>query len=122
MKTTTPILILALVGGYAACAGAAEDTRVHVHISCKTDNGKCMPPPPPAPPAPPVPPTPPAPPAPPPPPAIPEVPAAAHAACASKASGSALSWKLGEGETMSGVCVKRGGKMVFDLRSYELNS
>jgi hypothetical protein len=50
------------------------------------------------------------------------VPAAAHAACAGKPSGSTLTWKLGEGETMSGVCEKRGGRMEFDLRSYELNS
>ena len=99
------------------------DVHVHVEIHCKTFTGKCKPPPPP-----PVPPAPPAPPAPPGPdgergvpPAVPSVPAEAHAACANKAAGSALTWNLGEGEVMKGVCAKRNGKMVFVLRSYELN-
>jgi len=99
------------------------DEHVHVEIHCKTFTGKCKPPPPP-----PVPPAPPAPPAPPGPdgergvpPAVPSVPAEAHAACANKAAGSALTWNLGEGEVMKGVCAKRNGKMVFVLRSYELN-
>lgn len=110
-----------------------------------------VPPPPPAPPASPAPPAPralPAPPAPPaaalaavppappalqapalpppppqpPQPVIPEVPAQANAACAAKQPGSTLSWKLGEGETMGGVCVRQGGKMVFALRSYDLRN
>jgi hypothetical protein len=124
------------------------DEHVHVEFHCKTTTGKCPPPPaPPAPPAPPEPPAPPSPPAldvgdrgvppalppvpavpalphipaPPPPPKLPPVPAGAHAACANKAAGSALTWNLGEGEVMKGVCAKRNGKMVFVLRSYELN-
>jgi hypothetical protein len=60
-------------------------------------------------------------PAPPPPPKVPPIPAGAHAACASKAAGSALTWRLGEGEVMEGVCARKNGKMVFVLRSYELN-
>jgi hypothetical protein len=60
-------------------------------------------------------------PAPPPPPKLPPIPAAAHAACASKPAGSALTWRLGEGEVMEGVCAEKHGKMVFVLRSYELN-
>jgi hypothetical protein len=47
------------------------------------------------------------------------VPAAAHAACASRNPGASLTWTLGPGETMTGVCVKDGGKMVFSLREYE---
>jgi len=120
------------------------DEHVHVEIHCKTFTGKCKPPPPPpVPPAPPAPPAPPGPdgergvppavpsvpavpalpsiPEPPPPPKVPSVPAEAHAACANKAAGSALTWNLGEGEVMKGVCAKRNGKMVFVLRSYELN-
>ena len=58
---------------------------------------------------------------PPPPPKLPPIPAAAHAACASKPAGSALTWRLGEGEVMEGVCARKNGKMVFVLRSYELN-
>ena len=124
------------------------DVHVHVEIHCKTTTGKCKPPPPPpAPPAPPIPPAPPAPPdadtvergvppaippvpavpevapvpVPPPPPQLPSVPAEAHAACANKAAGSALTWNLGEGEMMKGVCAQRDGRMVFVLRSYELD-
>jgi hypothetical protein len=124
------------------------DEHVHVEFHCKTTTGKCPPPPaPPAPPAPPEPPAPPSPPAldvgdrgvppalppvpavpalphipaPPPPPKLPPVPAGAHAACANKAAGSALTWNLGEGEVMKGVCATRNGKMVFVLRSHELN-
>jgi hypothetical protein len=115
------------------------DEQVQVHIHCKTTTGKCKPPPaPPAPPAPPdpdadeqgvppaVPPVPavpavPAIPAPPPPPRLPPVPAAAHAACANKPAGSALAWDLGKGEVMHGVCTQRNGRMVFVLRSHELN-
>jgi hypothetical protein len=52
-------------------------------------------------------------------PKIPAVPAAAHAACASKTPGSALTWELRKGETMSGVCERREGKMRFALRSYD---
>jgi hypothetical protein len=143
-KTAAPILLLALLGA-AAPAHADDHKQVRIHIHCTKPSDKCpAPPTPPAPPAPPVPPAPPAPgadgagvppvppvppvpavpavPAPPPPPKIPDVPAAAHAACAGKPSGSALTWKLGVGETMSGVCEKRGGRMVFDLRSYELET
>jgi hypothetical protein len=57
----------------------------------------------------------------PPPPKLPPVPAAAHAACAARPAGSALTWNLGEGEVMKGICAKRDGKTVFVLRSYELN-
>jgi hypothetical protein len=95
------------------------DEHVHVEIHCKTTTGKCKPPPPP--PAPPAPPAPPVPPVPPPPPEVPPVPAEAHAACAHKAAGSALTWPLGEGEVMKGICANRNGKMVFVLRSHELN-
>jgi hypothetical protein len=74
-----------------------------VHPAAPRPRGPAVPPPPPAPP-------------------IPAVPTAAHAACAAKAPGSALNWKLGEGETMGGVCVRDGGKMVFALRSYDLRN
>ena len=66
----------------------------------------------------PLPPTPPAPAAPPAPPPLPEIPAAAHAACAGKANGSKLSFRPGPGETMSGLCDRVDGQMVFRLRSY----
>ena len=58
------------------------------------------------------------PPAPPAPPPLPEIPAAAHAACAGKANGSKLSFTPGPGETMSGLCERVDGRMVFQLRSY----
>jgi hypothetical protein len=125
-----------------------QDAHVSVSIHCKTDTGKCKAPP--APPAPPVPPAPPAPPSPvasdpgappagpglpaipampavppiptpPPPPKLPPVPAEAHAACAAKSTGTPLTWDLGGGEIMRGVCARQHGKMVFVLRSYELN-
>ena len=150
MKAATLGLLLGAVmlPALAQNTDEAADTHVHISIHCKTTTGKCKAPPvPPAPPAPPVPPAPPAPPAPdgheagvppalpaipavpgvppvpapPPPPKLPPVPAEAHAACAAKPAGSALTWNLGEGEVMKGVCAKRNGKTVFVLRSYELN-
>jgi hypothetical protein len=72
----------------------------------------------PAPPAPPAPPTPPAPPSPP---KLPPVPESAHADCATKKPGTRLSFTLKPGETMTGVCRKQGGRMVFSLREYELH-
>jgi hypothetical protein len=95
-----------------------------IHVQCNQANGKCVAPTPPVPPAvpiPPTPPTPPIPPAPPPPPPIPEVPDGAHAACASKAAGSTLTWTIRKGETMTGVCERENGKMVFQLRRYDLD-
>ncbi|MEH6435859.1 hypothetical protein V7778_12400, partial [Massilia sp. DD77] len=59
-----------------------------------------------------------APPAPPSPPPPPEVPDAAHAACADKASGSRLTWSPAAGETMTGICERRAGRMQFRLREY----
>jgi hypothetical protein len=59
-------------------------------------------------------------PAPPEPPKIPDVPAGAHAACASKAVGSSLTYTIKKGETMTGVCERENGKMVFQLRRYDL--
>jgi hypothetical protein len=118
MKTSAAILLFALLSS-AAGASLAE---VHVTIHCDANGGKCAPLPPPTPPAPPQPPAPPAlpaPPAVPAPPAIPDVPAAAHAACALKSPGSSLTWTLRQGETMTGVCIKDGGRMVFSLREYE---
>jgi len=111
---------------------AAGSSQAAVRIDCKpAKSGACIPPPaPPAPPtpptppggldmpAPPAPPAPPAIPAPPPPPPLPEIPEAAHAACAGKANGSKLTWILGPGETMRGLCEREGGRMVFQLRSY----
>lgn len=93
-------------------------------------DGRIVPPTPPAPPAPPTAPLPPvpaipampadipAPPAPPAPPPLPDIPAEAHAACASKTSGSTLRFTPGPGETMSGLCERVDGRMVFQLRSY----
>jgi hypothetical protein len=52
---------------------------------------------------------------------VPAVPAAAHAACAAKPAGSAMAWKLGEGEFLRGVCGRKNGRGVFTLRSYELD-
>ena len=129
---------LILVALFCATGAAATET---VRIDCKpAGSGPCATPP--APPAPPLPPTPavpaipaippipavaavpavpalPAP--PPPPPALPDVPDEAHAACAGKATGSKVSLRLGPRETMSGLCERVGGKMVFQLRSYRLN-
>ena len=125
MKTITllPATLFALLCGLGAQSSAQVSDQVHVQIHCKTDaSGQC--PPPPAPPAPPAPPTPPALPAPPPlppVPRIPAVPAEAHAACAAKAPGSALTWELRKGETMSGVCERHDGRMRFALRSYDLD-
>ncbi|WP_182989242.1 MULTISPECIES: hypothetical protein [unclassified Massilia] len=125
----------------------AATAQAAVHIECKgAKGGNCAlspPAPPPAPPAPPAPPVPhvsapgevappalpavpalpampamPAIPAPPPPPALPHVPAAAHAACAGKTAGSTVSLQPGPKESMSGVCEKAHGRMVFHLRSY----
>lgn len=115
-----PLVLIAL----SSAAGAVEAA---VRIDCRpAEAGPCA-----APPAPPAPPAPlpqvptlpaiPAIPAPPPPPAPPEVPAQAHAACAGKASGSTVSLQLGPRETMSGLCEREGGKMVFQLRSYRLD-
>jgi hypothetical protein len=146
MKATTLGILLGAV--MLPALAQTSDEHVHVSIHCKTTTCKCKPPPPPpAPPAPPMPPAPPAPPprdasesgtppalpaipavpgvpavpAPPPPPKLPPVPAEAHTACANKPVGSALTWDLGGGEVMKGVCAKRNGKTVFVLRSYELN-
>jgi hypothetical protein len=116
MKTSAAILMFALLSS-AAGAGVAD---VHVRIHCDASDGKCSPPSkPPVPPVPPLPPAPPAPPAVPEPPVIPDVPEAAHAACASKSPGSSLTWTLGKGETMTGVCIRDDGRMVFSLREYE---
>jgi hypothetical protein len=98
MKTSAAILLFALLSS----AAGASPADVHVHIDCNASGSKCPPPaPPPALPA------------------IPDVPAAAHAACASKSPGSTLAWTLRQGETMTGVCVKDDGRMVFSLRDYE---
>ena len=64
---------------------------------------------PPAPAAPPLPPQ----------PNIPPIPAAADAACASKQPGTQLAWTLNDHERMSGVCVRRHGRMAFEMRSYD---
>lgn len=106
---------LLLFGALCAAAGASPAS---VHIDCKVEHGKCVPPP--APPAPPTPPAPPAPPPLPPMPTLPDVPQAAHNACATKAPGSALTWVLKKGETMTGTCERENGKMVFQMRSYQL--
>ncbi|WP_371766894.1 hypothetical protein [Massilia sp.] len=113
--------ILGILLGAVMLPALAQTTDEHVHVSirCKTATGKCKAPP--APPVPPRPPAPPAPPVPPPPPKLPPVPAEAHAACVGKPAGSALTWDLGGGEVMKGVCAQRNGKTVFVLRSYELN-
>ena len=126
----------------AALLLAAGASEAAVQIDCKPGkSGRCpAPPAPPAPPTPPAPPAPPAPrfdadaahatmpplppappalPAPPAPPPLPEIPAAAHAACAGKPDGSTLSWTIGPGETMRGLCERVGGRMVFQLRSYQ---
>jgi hypothetical protein len=75
---------------------------------------------PPAPPAPAAPLAPPVPPAPPAPPALPPVPDSAHADCAAREPGTRLSFTLPTGGTMSGVCRKQDGKMMFSLREYRL--
>jgi hypothetical protein len=49
------------------------------------------------------------------------VPEGAHRACAAKAPGSSVTWVITKGETMTGVCEREGGKMVFQLRRYELD-
>jgi len=55
----------------------------------------------------------------PPQPKIPAVPAEANAACASKQPGTRLAWTLREGESMEGVCIRRNGKMAFQMRRYD---
>lgn len=118
MKNTASFVLFALL-----CAGAGASSA-SVHIQCPVKDGKCVPPP--AAPAPPAPPMPPAPPAPPPLPALPPmpelpaVPQEAHAACAAKAPGTRMTWVIKEDETMSGVCERQGGKMVFTMRGYYL--
>jgi hypothetical protein len=114
------LLLLAMLGS----AGGATPAGTY-HYTCKSSkDGKCPPPPvppmPPMPPMAPLPPVPPAPPAPPPAPVIPDVPAAAHAACADKRAGSAITYILGKGESMTGTCESEAGKMLFILRSYAL--
>lgn len=145
MKTSATILLFALLSS-AAGASLAD---VHVYVNCKAPDAHCPPPPkPPRPPLPPAPPTPPAPPAPdlamahspadaampavpavpappaipapPPPPRIPPVPDSAHADCATKKPGTRLSFTLRPNETMTGVCQRQGGRMVFSLREYAL--
>ena len=132
-------IILPLLAAQAAHA----DDPLRVHIDCKAEGVKCpvppAPPPPPPPPFPPhppamnggpatgtaLPPPPPPPPAPPPAPTLPPVPAfpplppAVHAACTGQAEGRQVILDLRPGETMRGECVKRDGKMVFRMRSYE---
>ncbi|MES2299806.1 MAG: hypothetical protein V4582_22395 [Pseudomonadota bacterium] len=83
------------------------------------------PPPPPPPPLPhavhglPPPPPPPAMPAPPPPPPkLPAIPAEAHQACANKSDDTPMSWTLGPGRHMTGVCHQGALGMRFVLRTY----
>jgi hypothetical protein len=148
MKTTAAILMFALLSG-AAGAGLA-DVHVYVNCkadgNCPPPPKPPKPPRPPAPPvppappapddamaytpdaaampappAPPAPPSPPAVPAPPPPPKVPPVPDSAHAECAAKTPGTRLTITLRAGETMTGVCQRHDGKMVFSLREYALH-
>ncbi|MES3022270.1 MAG: hypothetical protein V4857_11885 [Pseudomonadota bacterium] len=65
----------------------------------------------------PAPPPPPMPPAPPP---MPTIPSAAHAACHAKAPGAELSFTVRPGAVMQGSCVRKNGKMRFDLHSYTI--
>lgn len=129
---------------FTMLCGAAGISSATVHYECKdSGKGKCVAPTPPTPPAPPAPPplpplpqfaghdgvaiarpalpAPPAIPAPPAPPALPDVPQAAHAACAGKAEGSRVTYVVKQGETMSGICERENGKMVFQLRTYHLD-
>jgi hypothetical protein len=141
-KTMKKKMCFALCALLLAVSGAS---MAAVHIQCDQAHGKCVPPKPPVPPAPPAPPAPPPPPvsgpdgatapipplpampaipaipAPPPPPKLPDVPAGAHAACASKAEGSSVVYTIKKGETMAGVCERENGKMVFQLRRYDLD-
>jgi hypothetical protein len=52
---------------------------------------------------------------------VPDVPAGAHAACAGKAPGSAVTYTIGKGEYMRGVCEREDGKMAFMMRVYHLD-
>jgi hypothetical protein len=119
------LLLLAMLSG---AAGAAPTGGTDQDI-CKSTSGKCPPPPAPpvipippippisstdpAPPAPPVPPVPPVPPAAPP---LPAIPAEAHAACAGQPAGTTLTYVIRKGETMTGTCESKDGKMRFNLR------
>ena len=148
MKKTIALLSFALLS--SAAGACLADVHVYVNCDARDAKclpppkppRPPLPPAPPAPPAPPVPgvdmdaspadvaipvpPTPPAPPspasipAPPPPPKVPAVPDSAHADCASKKPGTHMMFTLRPGESMSGVCVKRDGKMRFSLREYRL--
>jgi hypothetical protein len=135
---------------FALCAlllAVAGTSSATVRFQCDQPHGKCVPPKLPVPPTPPAPPAPPAPPppvagadgstiampalpalpplpaipAPPPPPKLPDVPDGAHAACAAKAEGSSVVYTIRKGETMTGLCERENGKMVFQLRRYEVD-
>ena len=97
--------------------GTGAQAAGHPHCKPSRDGG-CAPPP--APPSPPAPPGPGAAmtDAPPPLPPRPEVPAEAHAACAGKRPGSVVAVTLNTNESMSGVCRRVAGHMVFRMRSY----
>jgi hypothetical protein len=96
MKKTVSSLVL-----FAVLAGVAGASSATVRFQCDQPKGKC--------PVPPV------------PPKLPDVPEGAHRACAAKAPGSSVTWVITKGETMTGVCEREGGKMVFQLRRYELD-
>lgn len=78
-----------------------------------------LPPAPPIPPAPPVPPTPPTPPNPPEP---PKVSLQVHAACADKTSGTEITWIIDKKSRISGTCIKRLEKMMFEVDSISIRN
>jgi hypothetical protein len=136
MKATVVLLsaLLCAAAHVSAAPARAPATPANVGAAvivhdCSADIRNCPPPEPPVPPAPPAPPMPPMPPAPPMPPMppmppavppMPTIPAGAHAACAGKSVGSALTWVIAAGETMTGTCERKSGKMVFALNSYHI--
>lgn len=107
MKYASLILFAA-----ATCIGAAAYAG-HDTGRGNCDRNGCV-----APPAPPAPPSPPALPAPPAPPALPLVPEQAHAACEGKAVDTAITYRPGRNEVMTGTCQRDAHGMYFELNSY----
>lgn len=117
MKFASLILFAA-----ATCVGTAAYAGHDTGRANCDRNGCVAPPAPPVPPVPPSVPVPPAPPAPPPVPAAPLVPEQAHAACQGKAVDTAVTYRPGRNEVMSGTCQRDAQGMYFEMRSYRKRS
>ena len=54
-------------------------------------------------------------------PPVPEMPAQTHKACANKKEGTIITWQIDSNSEMTGVCVKKDGKMIFNLDHAEIS-